>query len=237
MKNIVVIILSAFMLFACKQNSKEIDEQQLLGTWETIEGFDFEEISFSIEDDENRVANLVFGQRANTGRWKIQNGNLIIESPYDTLLFNEVLFSADTLILVQKNGANSFFIRKTEERCNAISMLNSLKDISKVTFSEISDTIIEDGIEANYMTISIEVKDDFAVLGNAIKPLVDELPNIGFELDNELITEIQTGYCFNNFKLIITNQFVSPLPSDNQNTAEDINSSGIYEVIIICYCQ
>jgi hypothetical protein len=237
MKNTAAIILSILLLFACKQNTKEIDEQQLLGTWETIEGFDFEEITFSIEDDESRVANLVFGQRANTGSWKIQDGILIIESPFDTLNYTEVQFSADTLILVQKDGASSLFIRKIEESCDAISLLNKLKDVSKVNFSEVADTIIEDGIQANYMTISVEVKDDFAVLGNAIKPMVDELPKIGFELDNELITEIQTGYFFKNYKLIVTNQFVSPTHGADQNSTEEGNASGVYEVIIICYCQ
>lgn len=234
MKKLSLFILSVILLFACKQANKQIDEQQLLGTWETIEGFDFEEVSFEIDEAENRTVNLVFGQKANLGTWIINEGNLIVQGPYDTLYFTEVTFSADTLILKQKNDAYSIFLRKTEVQCNNVSMLNSLRDISKIDFSEIQDTILEDGIEANYISFNIEVKDDFAVMGNALKPLVDELPNIGFELDNELITEIQTGYLYKNYRLIITNEYLSPL-SDTSNGNED--TSGIYKVIVICYCQ
>lgn len=222
-------------LIACKQNNKAIDEQQLLGTWETVEGFDFEEVSFNIEED-TKTVNLVFGQRANLGNWKIDNGCLIIEGPYDTICFSEVQFSSDTLFLIQKNGQTSVFIRKNIEKCNAFDMLKTLKDISKVKFSEVSDTIIEGVIQANYMLIPIEVNEDFSVLGNAIKPMVDELPNIGFELDNELITETQTGYFHNSYKLIITNRYKSPLQNSETTKTEDV-VSGVYEVIIICYCN
>lgn len=231
----IIPILLLTTLLACKQNNKAIDEQQLLGTWETIEGFDFEEVSFNIEED-TKTINLVFGQRANLGTWKIDNGCLIIERPYDTTCFSEVQFSSDTLFLIQKNGQNSAFIRKNIEKCDASRMLLTLKDISKVEFSEISDTIIEDGIKANYMLIQIEVNEDFSVLGKTIKPMIDELTNIGFELDNELITEIQTGYFHNSYKLIITNRYKSPLPNSEATQTED-DASGIYEVIIICYCN
>lgn len=234
MKKLPLLFLSLILLFACKQANKQIDEQQLLGTWETIEGFDFEEISFEIDEAENRTVNLVFGQKANLGSWLIAEGNLVIQGPYDTLFFTEVTFSADTLILKQKNEAYSIFYRKTEEQCNSISMLNSLRDISKRDFSEIQDTILEDGTEANYISFNIEVKDDFTVMGNALKPLVDELPNIGFELDNELITEIQTGYFYKKYRLIVTNEYLAPL-SDTNNGNDD--TSGIYRVIVICYCQ
>ncbi|HSA04876.1 MAG TPA: hypothetical protein P5145_04710 [Tenuifilaceae bacterium] len=231
----IIPILLLTTLLACKQNNKAIDEQQLLGTWETIEGFDFEEVSFNIEED-TKTINLVFGQRANLGTWKIDNGCLIIEGPYDTICFSEVQFSSDTLFLIQKNGQNSAFIRKNIEKCDASRMLLTLKDISKVEFSEVSDTIIEGGIKANYMLIQIEVNEDFSVLGKTIKPMVDELTNIGFELDNELITEIQTGYFHNSYKLIITNRYKSPLPNSEATQTED-DASGIYEVIIICYCN
>ncbi len=230
-----ITILLLTILLACKQNNKTIDEQQLLGTWETIEGFDFEEVSFSIEEDTKSV-NLVFGQRASLGNWKIDNGCLIIEEPYDTICFSEVQFSSDTLFLIQKNGQNSVFIRKNIEKCNASDMLKTLKNISKVDFSEVSDTIIEGGIKANYMLIQIEVNKDFSVLGNTIKPMVEELPNIGFELDNELITETQTGYFHNSYRLIITNRYMSPLPNSVATQAE-YDENGIYEIIIICYCN
>ena len=120
-------IISIFLLItflACKQSNKTIDEQQLLGTWETIDGFDFEEVSFNIEEDAKTV-NLVFEQRANIGNWKIDNGCLIIEGPYDTICFSEVQFSSDTLFLIQKNGQNSVFIRKNIEKCNASDMLRT----------------------------------------------------------------------------------------------------------------
>ncbi|BDX37174.1 hypothetical protein CYCD_05290 [Tenuifilaceae bacterium CYCD] len=235
MKNIAIIILS-IILFACKQNNREIDEQQLLGTWETIEGFDFEEITFSVDDDE-RIVDLVFGQKASVGSWKIQDNNLIVEGPYDTLTFTDVQFIADTLILVQKNGVNSVFIRLADSKCDAKEMLQSLKNISKVEFSEIADTILEDDTKAYYMYIPVNVKGDFSALGKAIAPLVNELPNSGFELDNELITEIQTGYFFENYKLIVTNQFISPLPNSEEELTENKDESGIYKAIIICYCQ
>lgn len=115
-------------------------------------------------------------------------------------------------------------------------MLKTLKDISKVEFSEVSDTILEGRINANYMLIPIEVNEDFSVLGNTIKPMVEELPNIGFELDNELITETQTGYFHNSYRLIITNRYKSPLPNSLATQAED-DENGIYEIIIICYCN
>ncbi|MGE0077522.1 MAG: hypothetical protein AB7S48_06655 [Bacteroidales bacterium] len=236
MKKHVVILFLLVLLFACKQNNKQIDEQQLLGIWETVDGFDFEEITFSVED-ENKVVSLVFDQRANMGKWKIQNGNLVIESPYDTISYNEVQFLADTLILVQPNGANSIFIKKEEKHCDAKEMLQSLKDISKVEFSEIADTLLDNKVEAYYMYIPIEVKEDFSVLGKAISPLVDELPNAGFELDNELITEIQTGYFFKSYRLIVTNQFITPFPNSNKKQQDEDNTSGVYEAIIICYCQ
>lgn len=231
----IIPILLLTTLLACKQNNKPIDEQQLLGTWETIEGFDFEEVSFNIEED-TKTVNLVFGQRANLGNWKIDDGCLIIEGPYDTICFSEVQFSSDTLFLIQKNGQNSVFIRKNIETCNASDMLKTLKDISKVEFSEVSDTIIEGGIKANYMLIQIEVNEDFSVLGNVIRPMVEELPNIGFELDNEPITETQTGYFHNSYRLIITNRYKSPLPN-SETTQSDDDARGIYEVIIICYCK
>lgn len=222
-------------LLACKQNNKAVDEQQLLGTWETIDGFDFEEVTFTIEED-TKTVNLVFGQRASLGSWKIDNGSLIIEGPYDTICFPEVQFSSDTLFLIQENGQNSVFIRKNIEKCNASDMLKTLKNISKIDFSEIADTVLENGIPANYMFIPVEVNEDFSVLGNTIKPMVDELPNIGFELDNELITEIQTGYFHNSYRLIITNRYKSPLPNSVATQAED-DENGIYEIIIICYCN
>ncbi len=230
-----ITILLLTILLACKQNNKTIDEQQLLGTWETIEGFDFEEVSFNIEED-TKTVNLVFGQRASLGNWKIDNSCLIIEEPYDTICFSEVQFSSDTLFLIQKNGQNSVFIRKNIEKCNASDMLRTLKDISKVEFSKVSDTILEGRINANYMLIPIEVNEDFSVLGNTIKPMVEELPNIGFELDNELITETQTGYFHNSYRLIITNRYKSPLPNSVATQAED-DENGIYEIIIICYCN
>lgn len=222
-------------LLACKQNNKVIDEQQLVGTWKTVEGFYFEEVSFVSEEDLKTV-NLVLGQQSNLGTWKIDNGCLIIEGPYDTTHFNDVQFSSDTLFLIQKNGKNSVFIRKNIEKCNASDMLKTLKNISNIEFSEIADTVVDNGVSANYMLISIEVDEDFSVLGNAIKPMVDELPNIGFELDNELITEIQTGYFHNSYRLIITNRYRSPLPNSEVNQSED-DARGIYEVIIICYCN
>lgn len=232
------IIISIFLLttfLACKQSNKTIDEQQLLGTWETIEGFDFEEVSFNIEED-TKTVNLMFGQRVNLGNWKIDNGCLIIEGPYDTTCFSEVQFSSDTLFLIQKNGQNSVFIRKNIEKCDAPKMLQTLRDISNVEFSEVADTVLENGVPANYMSIPVEVNEDFSVLGNSIKPMVDDLPNIGFELDNELITEIQTGYFHNSYRLIITNRYKSPLPNAEATQTED-DASGIYEVIIICYCN
>ena len=235
MKNLITVLMLLLML-ACKQNNKQIDEQQLLGTWETIEGFDFEEVTFSIEDDESKTLNLVFGQRANMGSWRIQGNSLTIEGPFDTITYYEVQFSADTLILIQENGVSSIFLRKTEEQCNARTMLQSLKDISKVAFSEVADTIIENTIQACFISIPVEIKNDFAILGETIAPLVEELPNIGFELDNELITEIQTGYFFKNYRVIVTNHFVSPInPEENASNEEDV--SGIYKAVIICYCQ
>ena len=66
---------------------------------------------------------------------------------------------------------------------------------------------------------------------------MDELPRIGFELDNDLITETQTGYFLKNHKLIITNRYISPLPSSEQNSADEGDVSGIYEVLIICFCN
>ncbi len=233
--SIAMSMLLFLTLLACRQNNKAIDEQQLLGTWETIEGFDFEEVSFNIEED-TKTVNLVFGQRASLGCWKIDNGCLIIEEPYDTICFSEVQFSSDTLFLIQENGKNSVFIRKNIEKCNASDMLKTLRDISKVEFSEVSDTILEGRIHANYMLIPIEVNEDFSVLGNLIKPMVEELPNIGFELDNELITETQTGYFHNSYRLIITNRYKSPLSNSMATQAED-DESGIYEIIIICYCN
>lgn len=237
MKKLLVTILSAIVLFACKQSNKQIDEQQLLGTWETIEGFDFEEITFSIEDDDSRVISLVYAQRANLGNWRVEDDNLVIESDYDTLLFSDVQFSADTLILVQKSGVSSVFIRKTNDLCNATSLLKMLKDVSKIEFSEILDTTLDDGEEATYMSLPLEITDDFSVMGKAIAPLVNELPGIGFELDNDLITETQTGYFFKNHKLIITNRYISPLPGSEQNSTDEGDISGIYEVLIICYCN
>lgn len=231
----IIPILLLTTLMACKQNNKAIDEQQLIGTWETLEGFDFEEVSFNIEED-TKTVNLVFGQRASSGNWKIDDGCLIIEGPYDTIYFAEVQFSSDTLFLIQKNGQNSVFIRKNIEKCNTSDMLKTLKSISKVEFSEVADTVLENGVSADYMFIPVEVHEDFSVLGNSIKPMVDELPNIGFELDNELITEVQTGYFHNSYRLIITNRYKSPLPNSVATQAED-DESGIYEVIIICYCN
>lgn len=236
MKKTIIFVLATILIYSCKQSPKTIDEQQLLGTWETIDGFDFEEITFSIEE-ETKTLNLVFGQRANYGTWKIEEGNLIIEGPYDTLSFNEVQFFADTLILVQGNGENSVFIRYSEKQCNAIDMLNSLKEISKTDFSEIADTILAEGINAYFISLAVEVTDDFSVLGNSIAPLVDEVRKIGFELDNELITEMQTGYSYNDYRLIITNQYKSPSLSADNTLNDSDDSKGIYEVIIICYCN
>lgn len=233
--SIITSIVLLVTLFACKQNNKAIDEQQLLGTWETIDGFDFEEVSFDLKEDTKTVS-LVFGQRASLGSWNIDNGCLIIEGPYDTICFSEVQFSSDTLFLIQENGQNSVFIRKNIEKCNASDMLGTLKDISKIEFSEIADTVLDDGTSANYMYIAVEVNDDFSILGKAIKPMVDELPNIGFELDNELISETQTGYFHNSYKLIITNRYKSTLPESKTSQAQD-DVSGIYEAIIICYCN
>lgn len=235
MRNLIIALVLLLML-ACKQNNKQIDEQQLLGTWETIEGFDFEEVTFSIEEDDSKTLNLVFGQRANTGSWRIQGSNLTIEGPFDTTTYNEVQFSADTLILVQGNGVNSIFLRKAEEQCNARTMLQSLKDISNVAFSEVADTIIDSNIQACFISIPVEVKDDFSILGKTIAPLVEELPNIGFKLDNELITETQTGYFFKTYRVIVTNHFVSPI-NPGGNASNDGDISGIYKAVIICYCQ
>ena len=233
--SIAMSMLLFLTLLACRQNNKTIDEQQLLGTWETIEGFDFEEVTFNAEDN-SKTVNLVLRQQTKLGNWEIDNDCLIIEGPYDTIHFNEVQFSSDTLFLIQENGKNSVFIRKNIEKCNASEMLKTLKDISKVEFSEVSDTILEGRINANYMLIPIEVNEDFSVLGNLIKPMVEELPNIGFELDNELITETQTGYFHNSYRLIITNRYKSPLSNSMATQAED-DESGIYEIIIICYCN
>lgn len=237
MKKLIGIFLFSSLLLSCNQNNKQIDEQQLIGTWETIEGFDFEEVTFSIEDEDSKQVSLVFGQRSNQGNWRIEKGCLIIESDYDTLNFCDVQFLADTLVLVQKDGVSSVFIRKTEDQCDASGMLRTLKDVSKINFSEIADTVLDDGIDAKYISIPVEVKDDFTVMGNTITPLVDELPGVGFELDNDLITETQTGYFFKNYKLIVTNRYISPLSNKEQNTTDEGDVSGIYEVIIICYCK
>ena len=45
-----------------------------------------------------------------------------------------------------------------------------LKDVSKIEFTEILDTVLDDGVEAKYMSFPLQITDDFSVMGIAIAP-------------------------------------------------------------------
>ena len=203
------------------KNEKKVVITDILGFWDTVSGYEAENIEFQREDD----GSLIYHSYVNTrpwdnGNWSFKNGVLKLESDAGNTSTYTVEKDGDGLKLIDKNGSTAIFKREPGKVSNNADIIINIKaylnKISAYTGLDNSEPIqtelrwnLESGEKVDLFGLSSEYplndieKDDFQSLNEKLKEIGDYLAGLGFTQDVFNTTEIQSAYSDGSYGFLV----------------------------------
>jgi len=223
------LILLSIMGCGNNQTNKQGDSKEnilsienILGVWDTVSGYDAENIEFQKEDD----GTLIYYSYLNTrpwdnGKWSFTKGALKLESDSgDIFTYKKVEKEGDKLKLTDAKGNLTVFKRESEKISNKEETIKNLKayinqisafiglDNSEPVDTEFKwnlksgATINVSGLLTEYPLENI-AKDDFQSMNEKVGGIGDYLAGLGFAQNVFNTAENQTAYADDSYAFIV----------------------------------
>ncbi len=211
-KTILYILLCATLLLSsCTKTT--ISEKDILGDWEAIKG-EYQEVSFTVEDNEYRFSAYLGGRLFTDGTWSIKHKDLILKlSTGETVIFKDA--KIENGILTFEGGKQQYQRQKTDAQ-KIDDLMTALGTIQGISFSKPVDTkftwnfegIGEKKLKGKMIKATIPLTtDDYTDLSNAARKIVELLTSKGFTSSEYNMTEIQSGAENGPIKVLIKQLF------------------------------
>jgi hypothetical protein len=206
-----------------------INEKDILGDWEAIQG-DYQEISFSVDNNERRFSAFLGGRLFTDGTWSIKGKDIILTlSSGETVVFKDVKIDNGILSF---DGAKQRYQRLKTVVQKIDELITLLGAIEGINFSKPVDTtftwnfegIGEKKLKGKLLKATIPLTtDDYTDLANATKKIANLLSKNGYESSAHNTSEIISGYENDAIKVLIKQ--IAPL-NYNPETDEPISIKG-----------
>lgn len=221
------ILIISLVMTGCTKSA--INEKDILGDWEAIQG-DYQEISFSVDNNERRFSAFLGGRLFTDGTWSIKGKDIILTlSSGETVVFKDVKIDNGILSF---NGAKQQYQRLKTVAQKIDELITLLGAIEGINFSKPVDTtftwnfegIGEKKLKGKMIEATIPLTtDDYTDLSNTQKKVIEFLASRQFTVSQQNITEIQSAYENGPIKVLIKQR--SPLNYDPE-TDQPISIKG-----------
>lgn len=208
----------SLLLSGCTKNI--INDKDLLGDWEAIKG-EYQEISFTKEDNEQKFSAYLNGRLFIDGTWSVKGKDIILQlSTGETVIWKDIKFENGILSF---DGAKQQYQRLRTDQQKIDELVTSLLSLEGINFSKPRDIqftwnfegIGEKKLKGKMVKASIPLTtDDYTDLSNAERKVFELLTSKGFTSSDYNITEIQSGLENGPVKVLIKQE--SPESYDPQ---------------------
>jgi len=228
-KIFIVSITVLLIILSCNNSKKKLVENEktadilgVLGFWETVSGYDAENIEFVKEDNKNLIYYSYLNSRPfDKGNFSFKKGILKLESESgDISVYVKINIKGNLLKITDPKGNTSVFKKspkniseKDEININLKSYLNKISAFTGLDNDKIlpvdfnwhfkGEKLVKvSGLSAIYPLKSI-ADDDFQAMNEKVKDIGNYLSGLGFSQDVYNTSEIKNAYSGDLYVFII----------------------------------